>query len=92
LEEEPIQPGIKIIPCHWVLVRKPDRFKAHWVIRGNHRVKGVDYNEVCANTAKSGSVQILLALTAAEDLKTALLDTLNAFLNSNIAETVYTIS
>jgi len=59
--------------------------------QGNHQVKGVDYNKVYANTAKSGSIRILLALTATEGLKTAQLAALIAFLNSNHAETVYTI-
>jgi hypothetical protein len=35
-------------------------------------VKGVNYNEVYANTAKSGPIRIPLALTATEGLKTAL--------------------
>ena len=63
-EEALIQPGMKIIPGYWMLVRKLDCFKARWVIQGNHQVKGVDDNEVYANKAKSDSIRLLLALAA----------------------------
>ena len=49
-----------------------------WVIHGNHQVKGVEYNKVYANTAKSGSIRLLLAFTATEGLTTAQLDAPNA--------------
>ena len=57
------------------------------MVQGNHQIKGVDYNEVYANTAKSGSIRMLLAIAAAEGLQTAQLDALNAFFNGNLAET-----
>ncbi|OQV11365.1 Integrase core domain-containing protein isoform 2 [Cladophialophora immunda] len=41
----PIQPGSNVLTGHWVLVEKPDRFKARWVVHGNKQVRGVDYHE-----------------------------------------------
>jgi hypothetical protein len=82
-------PGMNLLSGHWVLVEKPERLKARWVVHGNKQIKGLDYNEVYASTAKSGSIRFLLAITAIEGLETAQLDAVDAFLNSHLAELVY---
>jgi transposase InsO family protein len=86
-----IAPGMNILTGHWVLVRKPDRYKARWVIHGNKQIKGTDYDEVYAATARSGSIRTLLAITAIEGYEMAQLDVIDAFLNAELVEEVYTI-
>ena len=77
--------GIKnILPGHWVLVEKPDRLKARYVVQGNHQRPGIDYGETYAGTARSGSVKVLCSIMAVEGLSTSQLDALNAFLNSHL--------
>ena len=80
---------MNLLSGHWVLVEKPDKLKARWVVHGNRQIKGVDYNEVYAGTAKSGSIRLLLAITALEGLETAQLDAVDAFLNSKLTELVH---
>ena len=79
----------RILTGHWVLTRKPDRFKARFVVHGNQQRKGIDYTETYAGTARSGSVKVLLALAAIENWQTAQLDACNAFLNAHLKDLVY---
>ena len=51
--------------------------------------KGIDYTETYAGTARSGSVKVMLALTAIEGYVTGQLDAMNAFLNAKLKTLVY---
>ena len=73
-----------ILPGHWVLVEKPDRLKARYVVQGNRQRPGIDYGETYAGTARSGSVKMMCAIMAVEGLSSGQLDALNAFLNSHL--------
>ena len=88
-EEVRFHPGMNVLSGHWVLVEKPERKKARWVIHGNKQLKGQDYNDIYTAAARSGSIRLLLAITAIEDLETGQLDVINAFLNAGLAEEVY---
>jgi transposase InsO family protein len=79
----------KVLSGHWVLTKKPDRFKARFVVHGNQQRKGIDYTETYAGTARSGSVKILLALAAIEGWADGQLDACNAFLNAHLSDLVY---
>jgi hypothetical protein len=77
-------PTMRVLPGHWVLTRKPDRFKARWVVQGNHQKPGIDYTETYAPTALAGSIKIMSALAALNGWSTGQMDAMNAFLNAKL--------
>ena len=53
------------------------------------RAEGIDFKEVFAPVARMESVRLLLALAAAKDWRVHHLDVKSAFLNGELAETVF---
>ena len=65
------------------------KHKAHLVARGFVQREGIDFEEVFAPVARMESIRLLLALAAAKDWRVHHLDIKSAFLNSELAETVF---
>ena len=65
------------------------KHKARLVARGFVQRKGIDFEEVFAPIAHMESVRLLLALAAAKDWRVHHLDVKSAFLNGELAETVF---
>ena len=79
----------------WVYKVKRDelgaivKHKARLVARGFVQREGIDFEEVFAPVARMESVRLLLALAAAKDWRVHHLDVKSAFLNGELAETVF---
>ena len=65
------------------------KHKARLVARGFVQHEGIDFKEVFAPVARIESVRLLLALAAAKDWRVHHLDIKSAFLNGELAETVF---
>ena len=65
------------------------KHKARLVARGFVQREGIDFEEVFVLVACMESVRLLLALAAAKDWRIHHLDIKSAFLNSELAETVF---
>ena len=63
--------------------------KACLVAQGFVQHEGIDFEEVFAPVARVESVRLLLALAAAKDWRVHHLDVKSAFLNGELAETVF---
>ena len=87
--------GYRPIRLKWVHKVKRDelsaivKHKAHLVVRGFVQRGGIDFEEVFALVARIESVCLLLALAAAKDWCVHHLDIKSAFLNGELAETVF---
>lgn len=59
----------------WRFKRKRDasgnisKYKARWVILGNHQIHGIDYHETYASVGVKESLNSLYALAASDDLE-----------------------
>ena len=88
-------PGYCPISLKWVYKVKRDelgaivKHKARLVARGFVQREGIDFEEVFAPVAHMESVRLLLALAAAKDWCVHHLDIKSAFLNGELAETVF---
>ena len=88
-------PGCRPISLKWVYKVKRDelgtivKYKARLVARGFVQREGIDFEEVFAPVACMESVRLLLALAAAKDWRVHHLDVKSAFLNGELAETVF---
>ena len=93
LVEPPL--GCRPISLKWVYKVKQDELgaivkqKAHLVARGFVQRQGIDFEEVFAPVARMESVCLLLTLAAAKDWRVHHLDVKSAFLNGELAETVF---
>jgi hypothetical protein len=87
--------GCRPIGLKWVYKVKKDehgavvKHKARLVARGFVQREGIDFEEVFAPVARMESVRLLLALAAAKDWQVHHLDVKSAFLNGELAETVF---
>ena len=87
--------GCRLISLKWVYKVKRDelcaivKHKARLIARGFVQHEGIDFQEVFAPVACMESVRLLLALAAAKDWCIHHLDVKSAFLNSELAETVF---
>ena len=87
--------GCRPIGLKWVFKVKRDergavvKHKAWLVARGFVQREGIDFEEVFAPVARMESVRLLLALAGAKDWQVHHLDVKSAFLNGDLAETVY---
>jgi len=84
-----------VLPLTWAfkLKRYPDgspcKFKARLCVRGDKQTEGVNYFKKYTPAVSWSSVQMLLTLTAREQLKMQLVDFTNAFAQANLKEEVY---
>lgn len=88
-------PDANILGGMWVFSKKRDehkrvaRFKARWVVFGNHQIAGIDVHNTYASVAKVDSLRILLGLAASKSLHVTQFDVKTAFLNSDMKDAVY---
>ena len=88
-------PGCRSISLKWVYKVKRDergaivKHKACLVARGFVQREGIDFEEVFAPVERMEFVHLLLALAAAKDWRVHHLDVKSAFLNGELAETVF---
>ena len=88
-------PGCCLISLKWVYKVKRDelgaivKHKARLVARGFVQREGIDFEEVFALVARIESVCLLLALAVAKDWHVHHLDIKLAFLNGELAKTVF---
>lgn len=74
----------------WCFKRKRDtsgaitKYKARWVILGNHQIHGIDYFDTYASAGVQESLMTLHALAASEDLELACFDIITAFLTGSM--------
>lgn len=81
----------------WRFKRKRDtsgnvtKYKARWVILGNHQIHGIDYFETYASVGVKESLHTLYALPASEDLELQSFDIITAFLTGSMDVPVHTV-
>lgn len=87
-------PGVNIVDCRWVYkVKKcPDgkeKYKARLVARGFSQIYGDSYWETYAPVVKCSTVRMLLACAAERNWHIGQIDVRNAYVKSDLKETVY---
>lgn len=91
-------PNANILGGMWIFNKKRDkhnrivRYKAQWVVLGNHQIKGLDCNDTYASVAKIDSLRVLLALCVSKRprrMKIRQFDIVTAFLNGDMKDLVY---
>lgn len=87
--------GGNVVKCKWVFKKKFDssghfeRFKARLVARGFSQKPGIDYSETFSPVVRHSTMRILFSLANELDLEMEHLDVTCAFLNAELAETIY---
>lgn len=66
-----------------------ERYKARLVAKGFHQKHGEDYDLTYSPVVKAANIRTILAISTSRQWKLHHLDICNAFLNGNLAETVY---
>ena len=90
-----LPPGRKAIDTRWILTSKYNsageiiRYKARLVAKGYAQKAGVDFGDTFAPTARLSSFRTVIALAAKYGWKMYQMDVSSAFLNADLAETVY---
>lgn len=88
-------PSANILGGMWVFAKKRDefnrviRFKARWVVFGNHQIKGFDFRDTYASVGKIDSLRLLLALAVSKKLLIRQFNVKTAFLNGDMKDAVY---
>lgn len=68
-------PNANVIGGMWIFNKKRDehnrvvRFKARWVVFGNHQIKGIDYMDTYASVGKIDSLRILIAYASSRRMR-----------------------
>lgn len=81
----------------WRFKRKRDasgnisKYKARWVILGNHQIRGIDYHETYASVGVKESLNSLYALAASDDLEVQSFDIITAFLTGSMDVPVHSV-
>lgn len=70
---------------------KISRYKACWVIFGNHQIRGIDYHETYASVGVQESLNSLYALAAADNLELGSFDIMSAFLTGSMDVPVHSV-
>jgi len=83
--------GCTVLPLTWAFKLKwyPDDSPCKFKVRGDKQTEGVNYFEKYAPAISWSSIQMLLTLTAREQLQTWLVNFTNAFAQANLKEEVY---
>ncbi|KAJ4720471.1 Retrovirus-related Pol polyprotein from transposon TNT 1-94 [Melia azedarach] len=91
----PYSPDMRLVGSKWVykVKQNPDgsvsRFKARLVAKGFHQTPGLDYNETYSPVVKASTIRIVFSLAVINKWQLRQVDVNNAFLNGDLAETVY---
>ena len=92
---EYLPPGRKAVGCRWTFVIKigPNgiiiRYKARLVAQGFSQIPGIDFDDTFAPTVRQDVLRILLHLTISFGWHRGQDDVTAAFLNAELAETIY---
>lgn len=87
--------GANILGGMWAFNQKHDefnrikRYKARWVVFGNHQIKGFDYNDTYVSVGNVDSLRILLALAVVKKLIVVQFNDVTAFLNGDMKDVVH---
>lgn len=86
--------NVNVVKCKWVfkiknVVNEDPKFKARLVAKGFTQKYGVDYDETFAPVICKSSLRLLFALSAELKLTAHHFDVSSAFLNGDLAETIY---
>ena len=65
------------------------RFKARWVVCGQHMIKGVHFFQSWAPTARATSIKILLTVAGVLGLRLVSFDVVSAFLGITLREDIF---
>ncbi|GJX83733.1 ribonuclease H-like domain-containing protein [Tanacetum coccineum] len=86
---------INIVRCMWLFHHKYlvddilSCYKARLVVNGSTHIEGIDVDESFSPVVKLGTIQTVLSLATSRHWPVYQLDVKNAFLHSDLAETVY---
>lgn len=81
----------------WRFKRKRDtsgditKYKARWVILGNHQIHGINYFKTHASVGVKESLKALYALAASEDLNLESFNVITAFLTGSMDVPVHSV-
>jgi hypothetical protein len=86
--------GTKRLKTRWIFKKKflndgRWKFKARLVIKGFAQIKGVDYSETFAPTARMETLRIFLTICGSHDYLVRQLDVTTAYLNAKLDEELY---
>ncbi|CAM8989726.1 unnamed protein product [Rhodiola kirilowii] len=87
--------GANVVGCKWVyrIKRKSDgsidRYKARLVAKGFNQEAGVDYFDTFSPVVKPTTIRVVLSLAVTNGWSLRQVDVNNAFLNGDLAETVF---
>jgi Reverse transcriptase (RNA-dependent DNA polymerase) len=90
-----LPPGRKAVKSKWVFKTKRNetgevtRYKARLVAKGFTQEFGVDYHETFSPVVRYTSIRLLIALAVKNGLKIHQMDVVTAYLQSDLAETVF---
>jgi hypothetical protein len=91
----PACPGKKVVDCKWIFKTKRhavdmiEWHKALLVAKGFSQQYGLDYAEMFSSVIKPTTIHLVLAIAVSKGWTIRQADVKNAFLNSDLQETVY---